>query len=217
MEHQFWHDKWDANEIGFHEGRPNALLTEYFASLNLPKGARVFVPLCGKTMDIPWLLSQGMQVVGAELSELAVRQLFEDMGVEPEVRPLGGLKVYEANALIIFVGDIFDIDADALGNVDAIFDRAALVALPPDLRARYAKHLMTITGNIQQLLITFEYDQGLMTPPPHSVSLSDVTALYGATYALNVLEERDIAGGLKGRVEAVEFATHLTPDRKSQN
>src|SRR5690606_14666706 len=126
-----------------------------FKELSIAKGSRVFVPLCGKTLDIAWLLSNGYQIAGAELSELAIHQLFAALGIEPKITELGEVKHYSATDIDIFVGDIFNLIGDVLGSVDAVFDRAALVALPDDMRIRYAKHITDITGNAPQLLITY--------------------------------------------------------------
>ena len=204
MEADFWHQKWQSNEIGFHKAEANPLLVGHFSALGLAAGARVFVPLCGKTLDIPWLLAQGMRVAGAELSVLATEQLFSDMGVTPEVTEVGALRRYSADGVDIYAGDIFDLTAAELGAIDAIYDRAALVALPDDMRARYAAHLAKITGRAQQLLICFEYDQSRMNGPPFSVSPDEVKRVHGAHYGLATLHSGPMAGGLKGVVEAEE-------------
>lgn len=204
MEPDFWRQRWNDNQIGFHKSVANPLLIEHLPALGLAPRARVFVPLCGKTLDIPWLMSQGMRVVGAELSALAVEQLFEDMGVTPEVTDLDGLTRYAAAGVDIYAGDIFDLTADELGDVDAIYDRAALVALPGDMRARYASHLADITGRAQQLVICFDYDQSQMNGPPFSVSAAEVERVHGANYGLSALHTGPLTGGLKGTVEAIE-------------
>ena len=141
MEHDFWHDRWQSGRIGFHESEPNPLLVKHFPALSLADNARVFVPLCGKTLDIGWLLSKGYRVAGAALSELAIEQLFEELGVAPDISPLGELKRYSADSIDIFVGDVFNLTADMLGAVDAVFDRAAFVALPEHMRSAYAPHI----------------------------------------------------------------------------
>ena len=210
MEAEFWHDKWEANQIGFHKDTVNPLLIEHLPSLGLAPGARVFVPLCGKTLDIPWLLEQGYSVAGAELSARAVDQLFAGMGAAPEVTESGDLSRYAAEGVDVFAGDIFDLTAAALGPVDAIYDRAALVALPADMRARYAAHLAEITGRAQQLLITFGYDQSEMDGPPFSVPPEEVARVHGARYVMEPLHRGPVSGGLKGRVEAEETVWRLT-------
>ena len=153
MDASFWHQKWADNNIAFHNSEANPLLVKHFDDLSLNAGSRVFLPLCGKTLDIGWLLSQGYRVAGAELSAIAITQLFAELGVEPEISELGKLTHYSAPNLDIFVGDIFQLSGKVLGPVDAVYDRAALVALPGEMRARYTTHLLEITNKVPQLLI----------------------------------------------------------------
>lgn len=204
MEASFWHDKWEQNQIGFHEKDTNPLLLKHFHALALNKGDRVFLPLCGKTRDIAWLLAEGYRVAGAELSELAAKQLFEELGVEPVISTIGSLQHYHTDNLDLFVGDIFDLTADTLGKIDAVFDRAALVALPETTRPKYSAHLMSITVKAPQLLICFEYDQSVMNGPPFSIVPAEVKRHYAADYALHLLDTPNLEGGLKGRVKAIE-------------
>ncbi|PTX98677.1 thiopurine S-methyltransferase [Spartobacteria bacterium LR76] len=204
MDHAFWHDKWATNDIGFHAPIPNTHLVSFLGQLAPAPGARVFVPLCGKTLDIHWLLAGGYHVVGAELSRVAVEQLFADLRVTPQVTPCGALTRFHAPRLDILQGDIFEVSAETLGPVDLVYDRAALVALPGDLRMRYAAHLRAITQHAPQLLVCFHYDQSLMSGPPFSIGEKEVAALYGAHYATERLESVEIAGGLKGLCPATE-------------
>lgn len=210
MEHDFWHDRWQSGRIGFHEDEPNPLLVKHFPALSLANNARIFVPLCGKTLDIGWLLSKGHRVAGAELSELAIQHLFEELGVEPAVSDLGNLKRYSADSIDIFVGDIFDLTPALLGPVNAVFDRAALVALPEDMRSGYAPHVAEITGNAPQLLVTFEYDPALIDGPPFSITADEINRHYAERYAVSTLSIGDVTGGFKG-VEAKERVWLLTP------
>lgn len=211
MDASFWHERWDTNRIGFHQEKPNPLLVTHLNDLGLAAGDRIFVPLCGKTLDIPWLLAQGHRVVGAELSSVAVEQLFAEMQVEPETTEHGALKRYRADGVDIFAGDIFDLDADLLGPVQAVFDRAALVALPTEMRARYASHLASITHTAPQLLITFEYDQDVMAGPPFSVVSSEVLGHYAEAFSIDRLTAVEVAGGLKGICPATEVMWRLQP------
>ena len=210
MEHSFWHDRWETGRIGFHEGRPNQLLMTHFSALAVPDGGRVFVPLCGKTLDIGWILSRGKQVVGAELSELAIRQLFEELGVDPTISEMGALKRYSATDIEIFVGDIFALTPEMLGAVDAVFDRAALVALPEEMRASYATHLVCLTGAAPQLLVCFEYEQRLLSGPPFSISRDEVHRRYSGVYGITELARETLADGMKG-IPAWETVWLLTP------
>ena len=204
MEASFWHQKWERGDIGFHKSEANPLLEVHFEKLNLEKGARVLLPLCGKTLDIAWLLARGYRVVGVELSALAIKQLFEELGLEPEIVAIGASAHYSAKNIDIFVGDIFDMSAKYLGPVNAIYDRAALVALPADTRHKYAAHLTDLTEAAPQLLISYEYDQSRMDGPPFSVDEDEVMRLYGATYTLKPVERKNVVGGLKGKVVAAE-------------
>lgn len=204
MEASFWHQKWEQGDIGFHQSEANALLIEHFDTLNLAKGSRVFLPLCGKTRDIAWLLTRGYRVVGAELSELAISELFNELRVEPEISRLETLTRYCAKDIDLFVGDIFDVSAEVLGLVDVVYDRAALVAMPANMRSQYTSHLMKITNTAPQLLICYEYNQQLIDGPPFSVSETEVNHHYAAAYQLKRAESKDVAGGLKGKVASIE-------------
>lgn len=204
MEADFWHRKWESNDIGFHRAEANPLLVGYFRALPVRKGGRIFLPLCGKTLDIGWLLAEGYRVAGAELSGTAVGQLFAGLGVEPEIATVGDLTRCSAPGIDIFVGDIFRLSAAALGPVDAVYDRAALVALPAEMRARYTAHLAGITAGAPQLLICYEYDQALAEGPPFSVPDEEVDRHYRAAYELTRLASVEVPGGLKGKCAARE-------------
>lgn len=210
MEANYWHNKWEQNDIGFHKAQANPLLVKHLDQLSLKNGDRIFLPLCGKTLDISWLLSQGFQVVGAELSELAIQQLFEQLELTPEVELLGELKRYSAQNIDIFVGDIFAISQQMMGKIDAIFDRAAMVALPKEMRENYARHLIGITCIAPQLLITFEYDTEGVSGPPHAIAREEVAAHYGNFYQAMTLELFDLPGGIKGKPEAIEHVWLLS-------
>ncbi|HWW04658.1 thiopurine S-methyltransferase [Collimonas sp.] len=204
MEASFWHKKWERGDINFHESEANPLLTEHFEKLNPVRGSRVFLPLCGKTRDIAWLLASGYRVVGAELSEHAINALFNELGLEPTISKAAELVRYSAKDIDILVGDIFDVSAEYLGPVNAIYDRAALVALPALTREQYVSHLMKITDAAPQLLISYEYNQLLMDGPPFSVNQDEVKQHYGATYQVKSVESRNVVGGLKGKVASTE-------------
>lgn len=211
MEADFWHTRWENMQIGFHEGDVNRMLAAHIGALGLDPGARIFLPLCGKTRDIAWLLGQGYHVAGAELSDIAVRQLFEELGVTPEVTDHGTLRAHAAPGVTVFAGDIFALTPDLLGPVDAIYDRAALVALPTDMRARYTAHLVALTATAPQLLVTFEYDPAIMAGPPFSVTATEVQTHYAPHYQITQLADLDVPGGLKGICPARELALHLAP------
>lgn len=206
MNENFWHQKWEQGDIGFHKTETNPLLIEHCEKLNLAKGSRVFLPLCGKSRDCEWLLARGYRVVGAELSELAITQLFKELGVAPEISRVGKLIRYSAKDIDMLVGDIFDVSADYLGPINAIYDRAALVALPASIRQQYTSHLINITNAAPQLLISYEYNQLLMDGPPFSVNENEIKQHYGATYHLKSVDIKNVEGGLKGKVASTETA-----------
>lgn len=210
MDASFWHDKWKNNEIGFHQHEANPLLVDNFKRLSLAKNSRVFLPLCGKTLDIAWLLAQGYCVVGCELSKLAIEQLFNDLGVTPTITTLNNGVRYSAKSIEVLVGNFFELSSQTLGPVDAIYDRAALVALPKDMRQQYSAHLLDITHSAPQLLLSYEYDQNLMTGPPFSVSNDEVKRHYMNNYTLSLLKSISVPGGLKGKCGATENVWLLT-------
>lgn len=217
MERSFWLQRWESNQIAFHASDVNPLLVEHFDKLRLDDASRVFLPLCGKTLDISWLLSKGHRVVGVELSETAIEQLFAELGVSPEVSTHGSLRKHSArhplgSDIDIFVGDIFALTAEMLGAVDATYDRAALVALPEAVRARYTKHLTQITDRAPQLLICFEYDQQAMPGPPFSIDGEEVHRHYRHIYDLSPVASLDVPGKLKGLCRAKENAWLLRRD-----
>jgi thiopurine S-methyltransferase len=209
---RFWHERWEKNEIPFHEGKPNPIIVKHFGCLALKKGARVFVPLCGKSLDIGWLLAKGYSVAGAELSEIAVAQLFDGLKLLPKISKAGALKKYSAKGINVFVGDVFKVTRAKLRRVDAVYDRAALVALPEEMRRRYAAHLVRITNGAPQLLVTYDYDQSVMPGPPFSISNVELVERYGKKYRLILSASSKVPGGLKGKCEAIENVWMLRPD-----
>lgn len=207
----FWQEKWERGETGFHEVRANPLLTRHIAALGLSARARIFVPLCGMSQDMVWLAGQGYRVIGCELSDIAVGRFFDDLGVTPDVVQAGLLRCFSAGAISVFAGNIFDLTPDVLGQVEAIYDRAALIALPEDLRRAYAAHLLGLTGPVPELLVTLAYDQSCLKGPPFSVDEGFVREVYGEAYGIRRLESREVEGGLKGRCPATENVWQFSP------
>ena len=204
MHFDFWINRWENNEIGFHGNEANPALVDHFEKMTLRSDARVFVPLCGKTLDIAWLLSKGFRVVGIEWSRRAVEDLFKELGEEPEISKVGKLLHYALPKLDIFVGDVFELSSEVLGSIDAVYDRAALVALPAATRIAYTKHLREISGACDQLLITFEYEQQLIEGPPFSVDSSELQRHFAESHEIRLLETKELPQGMKGAVDALE-------------
>lgn len=204
MQADFWHQRWQDNQIGFHLSAPHPLLSGFLSREPLPAGSTVFVPLCGKTMDIAYLLNNGYQVRAIELSEIAVQQLFESMGLTPIITHIDELLSYATEHLTVYVGDVFKLTQSVLGSVDWVYDRAALVALPLEMRLQYVAHLQQITNTAPELLIAIEYDQLVMDGPPFAIDTAMVKDYYQQYYTCKLLAEQVVEGGLKGKVEAVE-------------
>lgn len=211
MEAEFWQKRWQDNNIPFHEGKPNTLLIRHVDKLNLPHGGRVFIPLCGKTKDFEWLMSQGHRAVGAELSEIAIQQLFGELNITPQISEVSAHKIYAAPDIDVWVGDIFQMTAEMLGQVDGTFDRAAMVAMPASMRQRYVDQVATVTRHAPQLLTCFEYDQSLLEGPPFDVKEPEVRDLYHAHYDVSLVERVPIRGGLKGKCPSDAVLWHLIP------
>lgn len=211
MKHSFWHEKWQKQQMGWHEPEANPLLLAYIGALELSKGSPVFLPLCGKTLDIAWLLAQGYGVRGAELNKLAVEALFEGLEITPNISECGPLTRYSGHNIEIYLGDIFELSQDILGPVDAVYDRAALIALPEEMRANYSQHLMALSNTARQLLITVHYNQSEQAGPPFSVSGEEVSNHYASRYAVKPLASAPIPGGLKGKCAADENVFLLIP------
>jgi len=204
MHPEFWHQRWADNQIGFHQDVPTPLLLKHWAALGVAPGARVFVPLAGKSRDMAWLASQGHRVLGVELSQLAVEQFFAEHDLTPELEDTRYGTHYRAGGIELIVGDAFALDADLLRDCTAVFDRAALIALPPELRARYASELYArLPRGCRGLLVTLEYPQDERPGPPFSVALEEVHALYARDWNVDLLERRPIPPDHPGFVAGV--------------
>ncbi|MBL4798441.1 MAG: thiopurine S-methyltransferase [Oleispira sp.] len=200
MEHSFWYNKWGLNQVGFHLDYVHPLLERNLGLFQvegvLKKQGPVFIPLCGKTLDIGYLLNLGYQVIAIELSEIAVQAVFNQLNIEPEISDWSAGKIYQSESLRIYVGDFFALTQQDLCSaeekISLVYDRAALIALPEGMRLEYAQHMAKITQYAPQLLITLDYDQSVAGGPPFAVTTSEVEALYGGAYPIQLIEEADI-------------------------
>jgi len=190
MDAEFWHERWARNEIGFHQSEINTHLQRFWRA---KPGGTVFVPLCGKSRDMLWLLSKGHQVLGVEISAVAVEAFFKEHNLHPIQRRQGAFVRWEVEGLVILQGDFFALAPDDLAGVTAVYDRASLVALPEPMRADYARHLqLLLPQGVETLLVTLEYPQDEMSGPPFSVSAEEVRALYEKGYTLECIYVEDV-------------------------
>lgn len=191
MEPSDWQARWREGKTAFHEGAPNAFLVSHADRLGAPK--RVFVPLCGKARDMAFLASRGAEVVGVDVSELAAEQFFAESSIVAERSKSAPFDVWAAEGVKILVGDVFAVDPSSVGAFDAIYDRAALVALDPEVRSRYVALLASLLApDGKLLLVTFDYDQSKMAGPPFAVSDATVLELFAAGFECEKLGERDV-------------------------
>ncbi len=186
MEHDFWHKRWAEQRIGFHQESVNKFLETHYSALNLAPGAQVFVPLCGKSSDMLWLREQACHVLGVELSDTACEAFFAENGGAVEKVLVDGFYQREKDEIVLLCGDFFKLSADKLGSVGAVYDRAALIALPEELRRKYAKKMIEcLPKGVKVLLVTLEFEGE--AGPPFSVSADEVRALFSDRFDITKL------------------------------
>jgi thiopurine S-methyltransferase len=206
METQFWLERWRQGRIGFHQTASNPWLVRYFKDLRIPADSRVLVPLCGKSLDMLWIAEQGYRVLGVELSPVAVASFFQENEFPVDHENRNEFISYRSGPIEILLGDFFDLKAGDLNGVVGIYDRAALVALPPDLRRRYASHLGAIvSAGLRILLLSFEYPEGFREGPPFSVTASEVEKLFSESFDIQLLHtEIDGLGSMTEKIFLLE-------------
>lgn len=188
MNPDFWRQCWESNSIGFHETQPNVLLTSYFDScLKDMNKQRVFVPMCGKSNDMTWLIKQNIHVIGVELSEIAVNAYFKSLNITPTITKTTYFQKYSSSFCDIFVGDLFNLTPNDIETIDVIYDRAALIAWEPTQRQKYCNFLIKITKNAPQLIITFQApsnQEALVSQgPPFFIQPETIQTLYSENYS----------------------------------
>lgn len=196
MDAQFWHNVWQKGQLGFQLEQPHELLVQLrsvFAA-----APSVFVPLCGKSPDMH-LLATSSQVLGVELSEIACRDFFAEAGVIPAAGPLGSL---QHGHVTIWPADIFAVEPHWLQPCQHIYDRAALIALPPSMQRAYVTQLKALLPAATMLLLTVDYPQDEMQGPPFAVNAAAVQDLFSDA-DVQLLAERDLTGQ--------KFARRLLP------
>jgi thiopurine S-methyltransferase len=212
MQKEFWLERWQQNQIGFHQEEGNPALREFAGELNIAPGDLAFVPLCGKSRDLEWLHRQGYRVLGVELSSIAAKEFFAEHGKEPRVTTRDRFQSFRSGDIEILCGDYFDLTAEMFTDVRAVFDRAALIAMPPEMRPAYAEKITgLVSTGTRILLVTMEYPDNQMQGPPFSVPEENVRNLYNKNFNISILQENDIlvreprfrARGLTSMVEKI--------------
>ena len=194
MQQDFWHRRWQKNEIGFHQETINRYLQDHWQRISVTSEESVLVPLCGKSQDMWWLAERGHPVLGIELSAIACKDFFEQAGVPAEVHPGEPFTRFQHESVQLWCGDFFALTAEDIQNVQLVYDRAALIAFPPEMRSRYAQHLTDIVRpGARILLVTLEYNAGDLKGPPFPVFGEEVEQLYGRKFHIERLHEQDLA------------------------
>lgn len=192
MEPDFWHERWALNQIGFHQDAVNERLLAHEQQLRLTAGDHVLVPLCGKSRDMAHLLGRGFRVTGIELSDRACRDFFTENGLSFHERQDGSRRWFSGDGIDLLCGDFFEVATGNIPEVDAVYDRAALVALPPSMRPAYAEQLLRLAPpGSRILLITLDYEQSEMNGPPFSVPESEVRDFFDGACLVEKLASED--------------------------
>jgi thiopurine S-methyltransferase len=195
MDPDFWQERWVNRQTGFHQDNVNPHLERHWHSLGLAVDSRVLVPLCGKSLDMVWLRQQGHSIAGIEISALAVAAFFSEQGLTPSIRQGRAFSCWSAEGIDLYCGDFFSLPATELGQIDACYDRAALVAMPATLRPAYASHLASLLpSSATGLLVTLEYEPTQIEGPPFSVSRHEVRQLFAEQCRIEHLDSRDALG-----------------------
>jgi len=193
MNPDFWHERWRRGEIGWHRNEINVHLPVHWPRLAVRPGERVFVPLCGKSLDLLWLAGEGLRVLGVEISTLAVDAFYAENTLSPEIFDEPPFRRYRAAEIEILCGDFFDLSKAHLDGVTAVLDRASLIAMPPAMRPQYAEHLQRLLpAGATSLLITFDYQQSQMAGPPFSVQCDEVRGLFGTRFTIEAVAREDV-------------------------
>lgn len=195
MQADFWQERWERNQIGFHQKQVNPYLVRYWPELGIAPGSRVLVPLCGKSLDLAWLAGQGLRVLGVELSQRAVEDFFAEQQLQPERFQHGAFSCYRSESVEIWCGDVFQLSAEDVADCVGLYDRAALIALPPEMRQQYAALLNGILPRgCGGVLVVLDYDQALVDGPPFAVLDDEVQALFAGRWRVSEEAVEDIIG-----------------------
>jgi thiopurine S-methyltransferase len=211
MEITFWLERWNNNQTGFHQQKINPYLMYFYGekgpAVEQREKLKVFVPLCGKSKDMLWLSQNNYEVFGVECSDLAVKGFFEENALNYKHAEKDQHALYQSSDLPtlieIFQGDFFELQPSDLDDATDIFDRASLVALPVDMRQRYADKMAELQKpGVRTLLVALTFDSSEMNGPPFSVTEDEVNALYSDNFSVQKLLFKEVIEeepGLKKR------------------
>ncbi len=198
MHASFWHQGWQEQRIGFHQNKINPYLSKYWPKLNITENSRVFVPLCGKSLDLCYFPQQGLKVLGNELSTLAVQDFYTEQQLiasktvicdENSVTVQAQMSLWQSKDIDLLCGDFFALKKKQLTDIKAVYDRAALVALPSEMRRKYVRKMREILPDkISMLLLTLDYNENEQQGPPFSVTQEEVYELYEPCFNIELLE-----------------------------
>lgn len=201
MDIEFWNNRWEQGQTGFHQQQVNPYLAWFYGEKGLPEDRRadirVFVPMCGKSLDMLWLAQNGYAVFGVECSQKAIESFFAENGLGFQSASRDAHTLYRHDGqkapIEIYHGDFFALAPDDLAGVTDVYDRAALIALPEPMRYDYAKKMAELQRpGVRSLLITLSYDQQKMDGPPFSVDEEHVHALYDENFQVEKLLYKNI-------------------------
>ncbi len=192
MEKEYWQARWENKRTEFDQSQPNPFLVQFFKQLALQSGSNVFVPLCGKSVDMLWLANQGYQIIGVELHLQACHEFFQQNNLPFSEEKTNNFTILKSDHITLIAGDFFEVDKNLLGKIDAIYDRAALVALPQEMRSKYVNHLKQLVSvNTEIFLVTAGYNQSEMQGPPFSVDEAEVEQLFNNGFSLTRLHREE--------------------------
>ena len=202
-----WLEFWANNETDWHSDVVTQELEKYLGLLKLESGDTVFIPLCGKSLDMIYMLNRGFSVIGVEVSEIGIKQFFHENGLDFTISQVGEFDLYSAKNIEIYCGDFFSLTSKHLCGVKAVFDRKSLIALDRNLRQKYVKHLNDIISlGVRILLITLHYPTHQMSGPPFSVDKSEVESLFSMAFNYQELKSfQDIENGSKLARSGVDY------------
>ncbi len=188
MEHNFWVKMWEDSDIPFHRQEVNQFLIEHINKLDLKSGDCILVPLCGKSIDMLWLAKQGYKMIGVELSSIAARAFFNENNLAVKISEQKNFQHFQCQNIEIFCGDFFKLATENLPPVKAIYDRGALIALPPDMRKKYVNHLINLTTAETKILLEVVESPCQVQGPPFPVDSNEIKMLYGKNFTIQKFE-----------------------------